>query len=312
MLHFQRPEPLSGNLLEHLLYESIGAHRGGGVFAWATRYGADALVANEIFSEFVGISEFRLTVGTDTVTDTGAVMRLCDLQAKHPYLQVSAFLNPGTALFHPKLSWFEHTSHLSLIVGSGNLTMGGLLGNWEAFTVSHLTGSEAKSALDSIKTFLDDRSADMAPITAASVLERVAGNTGNERSSLKPAVPTANVLTSTNEVLVAEIPKSSTRWSQANFDVENYERFFGAKVGSPQRRIVLRHVDADGLIGDVENRPSVEVQSDNYRFELAAAKGRDYPQTGRPIGVFLRQKSGYFFIRCCYPENRATEKSTGS
>ncbi len=101
-------------------------------------------------------------------------------------------------------------------------------------------------------------------------------------------------------MLVAEIPKAGNRWAQANFDLANYEGFFGAKVGS-QRRISLHHVDASGALGEVESRPSVEVASQNYRFELAAARGRDYPSEGSPIGVFLRLGTGEFLYALLLP-----------
>ncbi|TXI63762.1 phospholipase D family protein [Mycolicibacterium mageritense] len=301
VLHFQLPKAPGGSLLEHLLLESIGARRGGGIFAWATRFGADTLIANEIFGDFISKGEFLLTVGTDTITDQAAARRLAELQSAHPFVKVNAFLNQEKPLFHPKLSWFEHDSHLSLIVGSGNLTIGGLLGNWEAFTVSRLTGSPARAALDSITDFLAACSGGLAPITDDRVLDRVAANAGNERSLLQPTIPDPDVMASTDAVLVAEIPKASDRWAQANFDLENYEKFFGAERGSPQRRIVLRSVHPDGSVGEVENRPSVEVESQNYRFELAAARGKQYPSTGRPIGVFLRQESGFFFYMLLLP-----------
>jgi hypothetical protein len=298
MLYFQQPELSGSNLLEHLLLESIGARQGGGIFAWVTKHGADTLIDNEIFRDLLSGGSFRLAVGTDTVTDANAVARLADLQNQLPQLHVNAFLNPGAALFHPKMCWFEHDSHLSLVVGSGNLTFGGLLGNWEAFTVSHLTRGEAETTLESINSFLVDRSSDLVNLSDPRVLARVSQNKGNER---KPATPTPTVELSTEEVLVAQIPKSSNRWAQANFDVQTYVQFFGAKVGAPQRRIVLRHVDLDGGVGEVENRPSVEVKSDNYRFELAAARGIDYPANGRPIGVFLRQQAGYFLYSLILP-----------
>jgi hypothetical protein len=103
-----------------------------------------------------------------------------------------------------------------------------------------------------------------------------------------------------DEVLVAEIPRSGDRWAQANFDIETYENFFGAKVGS-QRRVMLYHVDEAGDLAPVESRPSVEVASQNYRFELAAASGLPYPAKGRPIGVFARLSTGQFMYMLLFP-----------
>jgi hypothetical protein len=102
------------------------------------------------------------------------------------------------------------------------------------------------------------------------------------------------------DVLIAEIPRASTRWNQANFDLENYEGYFGAKVGTT-RHLFLRHVNPNGELGDTETRPSVAVKSSNWRFELAAAAGLRYPENGRPIAIFLKQASRNFLYRLLMP-----------
>jgi hypothetical protein len=105
------------------------------------------------------------------------------------------------------------------------------------------------------------------------------------------------------DVLIAEIPRGSSRWNQANFDLYNYENFFGAKVGTT-RYMFFRHVNLDGTLDDTETRPSVAVKSSNWRFELAAAAGKKYPATGRPVAVFLRQASRNFLYRLLMPDDR--------
>src|SRR5262249_15541221 len=102
------------------------------------------------------------------------------------------------------------------------------------------------------------------------------------------------------DALVAEIPKASTRWNQANFDKASYEGFFGVPV-STGGRIVLRHVSATGGLGPAEPRPGVAVKSHNYRFELAAASGLAYPARGRPIGVFVRTSAGMILYSLLMP-----------
>jgi hypothetical protein len=102
-------------------------------------------------------------------------------------------------------------------------------------------------------------------------------------------------------VLVAEIPKSGNRWNQANFTQQTYQEFFGAKVGK-QHRILLQQVGPSGEVGELESRPSVEVRSHNYRFELAAASGVPYPSSrNRPVAVFIRQPNGVFLYRLLLP-----------
>ena len=303
MLNFQIAGSSGGYLLEHLLLESIGAVRGGGIFAWANANGVKSLLEDDAFDEFLLAGNFRLFVGTDSITDPPAIDKLGEISTKRPRLEVRAFMSPTSSLFHPKLAWFEHDSHLSLIVGSGNLTMGGLRSNWEAFVVLKLTGSDRKNALAEIEQFLTSVTQHLLPISDPRVLEQAKKNSGNERSlrstSPKPQ-PKTDVVSTVEKVLVAEIPKAGDRWAQANFDLQNYEQFFGAKAGT-QRRISLHHVDASGTLGEVESRPSVEVASQNYRFELAAARGQAYPTGGSPIGVFVRLTTGEFLYSLLLP-----------
>lgn len=303
MLNFQIAGSTSGYLLEHLLLESIGALRGGGIFAWANANGVKSLLEDEAFDEFLVAGNFRLFVGTDSITDPPAIKKLIEISTKRPRLDVRAFMSPTSSLFHPKIAWFEHENHLSLIVGSGNLTMGGLRSNWEAFVLLKLSGEDRANAMAAIEKFLTSVTEHLLPVTDPRVLEQANTNVGNERSlrSTPREVPSkVDAASAVDEVLIAEIPKSGDRWAQANFDLENYEQFFGAKAGT-QRRITLHHVDGGGSIGDVESRPSVEVASQNYRFELAAARGRAYPTGGAPIGVFLRLGTGEFLYSLLFP-----------
>lgn len=106
------------------------------------------------------------------------------------------------------------------------------------------------------------------------------------------------------DVLIAEIPRGSSRWNQANFDLESYEGYFGAKVGTT-RMMFFRHVDAGGILAATEIRPSVAVKSSNWRFELAAAAGLKYPTNGRPIAVFVKQASRNFHYRLLMPGDTA-------
>ena len=56
-------------------------------------------------------------------------------------------------------------------------------------------------------------------------------------------------------------------------------------------------------MGDPEVRPSVDVKSRNYRIELGLASGLDYPENGRPIGLFLRIGLRQFRYRLLMPDD---------
>ncbi|MEK3933023.1 phospholipase D family protein [Bacillus sp. FSL R7-0642] len=105
------------------------------------------------------------------------------------------------------------------------------------------------------------------------------------------------------EVLVAEIPNSGDRWKQANFNRAVFEGFFGGEAGvNEERRILLRHVGTTGTLEELEVRPTVSVRSQNYRVELNAAGGLDYPAgDNRPIGVFIKVATRSFIYLLVMP-----------
>lgn len=111
-------------------------------------------------------------------------------------------------------------------------------------------------------------------------------------------------ITRESDVLIAEIPKSGNRWKQANFNKDTFENYFGATCGeNGAYRILLKAVKADGTMCDTEVRPSVSVASQNYRFELEAANGLDYPKgSQRPIAIFARVSQRDFVYMLLMPE----------
>jgi hypothetical protein len=100
--------------------------------------------------------------------------------------------------------------------------------------------------------------------------------------------------------LVAEITRNAPARTQVDIGKEQYSTFFG---GEPKRkkRIRIQHVGPGDTLGEIELRPLIETQSDNYRFEAGGRGRRDYPADGRPIGVFVRSSDGIFRYRLLWP-----------
>ncbi|MDT8387219.1 MAG: phospholipase D family protein [Thiogranum sp.] len=273
------------------------------------------------FENMLRRGAYHLVVGTDQITNTSTINRLIAYQDAHPSLTVNAFFHDTkNSLFHPKITYFSSESGLgSLVIGSGNLTAGGLRKNREAFAVITLSEQE----LINIEAYWNDwisQSANyLKPLTDPDVLKRVAANTIRAKAwrDISDAVELDVVdvpadSESTEEslewkyqenslVLFAELPRSGDRWNQANFDVNTFENYFGATAGDNSQRILLRNVISQGVLGDIEVRPSVSVASQNYRFELEAAAGLDYPANGRPIGVFIRLSTRMFIYKLFMP-----------
>ena len=213
----------------------------------------------------------------------------------------------GRGIFHPKMAWFRHEAEGSLVVGSGNLTGGGLWNNWEAFSVSILDDAATTTVQEQWTAWRNTNSSRLYKVLDPDVLERAAQNRTSARRKRAAPEPGAKRVADARPgaveampVLIAEIPKSGDRWKQANFHKEDYEDFFGAEVGT-QRRMLFRSLQDDGSLAEVERHPSVEVASQNYRFELGAASGLLYPTDGRPTGVFLRLKPRTFLYSISMP-----------
>lgn len=127
-------------LHETLLNEASRSKSGAGAFAFASKDGIDLLFGDAAFSDFLSSGSFTLIVGLDSITNTAAINELRKLKSVYrPNLVVKAFINslPGST-FHPKFTWFEQEGSAVAIVGSGNLTHGGLRNNREAYSVNEL------------------------------------------------------------------------------------------------------------------------------------------------------------------------------
>jgi hypothetical protein len=316
-LYIQDPSDLQAPFLhERILEVCQDATCGGGVFAFVTREGVDLLIRDKVFRAFATKGKFDLIVGVDDVTNVRALTALQRAADEMPGLAVRVFYHTlSTAIFHPKFCWFKHGSRAFLVAGSGNLTARGLRGNWEAFIVDELLAGPARELETQWVQWLNLHDAQLRPLDDAEVMARAALNIRlprppgvlpppTEEGEETEAGPVELAPTSaiSHKVLIAEIPKGDVRWQQANFDLDSFQNFFGAQPGA-SHRIVLQHVDSSGALGALESRPSVAVKSRNFRFELEAAHGLDYPTTGRPIGVFVQIAPRFFRYRLLMPND---------
>lgn len=320
MLRLQSPGG-ERDLLQAVIEAADGANTGGGFFAFASAAGARLLLRDPVFQDLLGRGTFDLLVGLDAITDPEALAEIASVAEQLPGLRAQAFFHERSTLFHPKLCWFRKGRRLRVLVGSGNLTVGGLRTNWEAFLDSTFDGEGRREVEKVIEHWKETHAGLLLPLDAGRVVERarrnkrdralLGGRSAGRTEALAEAFgdpggePSIEIL----DVLVAEIPKSKGRWKQANFNKDSYETFFGVQAGE-HRRIVLRHVGATGSLGPIESRPGVAVKSHNYRFELAAASGIAYPRISRPIGVFLKTQLGIFLYRLLLPGDASYQRVT--
>lgn len=337
-LHIQDPaNPNSEYLVDTLLDACIGARVGGGAFAFLSAGGIQLLLKDELFASFLGRGRFELLFGVDAITDTAAVNSLTQVQQEHPSLDARAFLpTHSRSIFHPKVAWFDRGNGGFLITGSGNLTAGGLRWNIEAYAVERLD-AEAMARLREqwddyvaltsacqlnledprVLALLERNAARRKAMQDAGIVESTGeedefvrtSSSSVEESHLDTHItqldqPADEVpeITSETPILVAEIPRASNRWGQANFDQATFFDFFGAS-DRVQRRAYFFHLREHGTLGFQEVRPAVTVRSHNYRFELDAAAGLAYPDDGRPLGVFAKVGARTFIYMLLMPSS---------
>ena len=325
MLKIQDSNSPESNLLHECLLSAFKeAGEGAGAYAFATSDGVDLLLKDSVFEEYISNNNYRLIIGIDAITNSGAINKLLDFQKKYKdNLKISVFINPDyNSTFHPKFSWFRNNSGGLLIIGSGNLTVGGLRNNKEAFATIALTKKAFGETKKTWNNWLNENEKNLKELSDEIVSKKAAQNKTvrvNTRKETKEKPKEIIILDKVEEgdaedcwyisesskVLLAEIPKNGTRISQVNFNKKSFEEFFKATAGvNNNYRILLKNYNKNSIFSDVEIRQSVSVISSNFRFELKAISGISYPKKGMPIGVFVETGIRTFIYTIFMPEEK--------
>ena len=314
----------TATLHESLLYISSSSNTGVGAFAYASKLGIELLLKDELFGSFLDRDGFTLIVGFESVTNEVALDELRALSNSHgPNLRILGYYSsrPG-CIFHPKMAWFhEDGGGATVVVGSGNLTYGGLRGNLESFVIQELSEEEYQSLglkwadwLQRNASYLFELDSDVIQSAAKNNSKQIYRSTKMRAGSKDTQDPDVSSWRFAHDcvMLVAEIPRAGSRWSQANFDKDSFTNYFGFTVETSSQRALLRCVRTEEtlsgagyetVLGEVEVRPNVAVVSHNWRIELSAAKGLPYPEDGKPTAVFARVGTRAFLYELLMPSN---------
>ena len=285
--HLQDPaSPDTVYLLEAIIDASRDAGSISGIFAFASRQGVDSLIGDPEIQEFLNGSEMTLLVGIDAVTTRGTLVRLMEHEQRLEHLNVQVFRSPTSALFHPKVVLFDYPDgRRTLVVGSGNLTPGGLRQNIEAFSVMRAAPDEPFD-ITSWDRFMNEHANDMRAIDDDALHRAEQNEVWRRRRprdvepDFEPPVRTAD------RFLVAQVPRAGDRWHQIHFNREVIEDFFRVQHGTAQR-VFLVECRQDGTFAEQEIRPCVYSDANrNLRIEIASHRGEIYPDAGSPIAVF--------------------------
>jgi hypothetical protein len=305
-LHVQ--DPSASSAATYLFEEIVAAARKSAgaraMFAFASKYAVDALLEDP---EVVGLlrrGTFEMVVGIDAVTTRAALQRLLDASRAFKSFHPKVFWNESGRLFHPKLCYFADDRSATLIVGSGNLTSGGLQSNFEAFSRLEMTRREGERVVQPWDDWLQTHAASLRLIDEE-VLSRADRNSlrDDPEAELEDGKQQRSSESGGSSVLIAEVPRSGDRWNQVNFDMDTIHKFFKVQPGSSQR-VFLQQCLPGNKNGGEEVRPCVDSgRSQNYRIEIAAGRGIAYPSRGRPILVFLQTARRMFRYQLVLPHD---------
>lgn len=301
-------------LFEAILEASQGASAWQGIFSFASRAGVDSLIGDPKIQQFLRKSKISLLVGLDAVTTRQTLERLREFERVHQHLCVRVFWNPAGTLFHPKIARFEYPDgEQSIIVGSGNLTLGGLQKNFEAFSVIRASANELLD-LSSWHYFERDHASQLRAIDEE-VLERAEQNrVSAPRQHGGPLRPGAQALAGaghhaesvavvgrTDRFLIAQVPRAGDRWRQIHFNGEVIQQFFRVQHNSSQR-VYLMECGQDGSFGDQEVRPCVYSDANmNHKIEVASRRGEPYPEQDSPIALYRELQVRSFAYMLLFP-----------
>ncbi len=115
-------------------------------------------------------------VGVELGITSSEVLEYLDyLKSKFPDKVRIRIFTAGSEkdIFHPKIYWLGNKSGYSIIIGSSNLTDGGLLRNFEASTLLelNLTNSEDKLVINDLESLWRKFSTPAPPLTEANLIE---------------------------------------------------------------------------------------------------------------------------------------------
>ena len=290
-------------LYEAIIGATVNAATWRGVYAFASRDGVNHLIEDPIVKQFMRDGgKIDLLVGLDAVTNRSTLERLQELEQGNEFFRPRVFWNEDSALFHPKISYFSYAGgQQTLIVGSGNLTPGGLMTNFECYTVITADHSEEidVSALDEfwerhtdkIKS-IDDKALERA---ASNLIRSVSGAQRAHGTVTRKAHPQKVVesVAAFDRILIAQVPKAGGRWAQVHFNTDVVQKYFHISNYKTQR-IYLTQIAKNGTRTRVEVRPCVYSQiNKNHKIEIGAAKGKEYPNSP-PVLVFRKRQLRVF------------------
>ena len=284
-----------------------------GIFAFVSRHGITSLLEDPDVIKYLKRGNTELIVGIDAITDQHALGKLREMENIYDKFQVLVFQKKMQGIFHPKVAYFirEDKTHV-IIVGSGNLTPGGLKNNIEAYSI-FISGPGEPVDLTDLERFIDFHSASLREIDDEIIEIAKKNRIVKERVKVIEEIEPEKKINDIGEaeiippddkskILIAEVPKAGDRWHQIHFNVEVNVQFFKTKPNSSERVYLFEKVSPMQM-GPEEVRPIVFSETNkNIKIEFAAKRRASYPLLGRPILVVREIGTRIFHYMLLLPE----------
>ena len=287
----QNPHYLIEAIIEQLRFSQTLLWKS--LFAFATRPGIECLLGDPDVKSFLRRGNTELVIGIDAITDHNALEKLRKMEVEYEKFNVRVFCKQMQGIFHPKIAYFVRDDGKQvMIIGSGNLTSGGLKSNIEAYSVIICEPHE-KIDFEDMRRFFEIHSDSLREIDAEildlarqnrilrrkrKIIEEVEPEEPYEEKEEIEIVPTKE----NSRILIAEVPRAGTRWHQVHFNLDVNKQFFRVQPNSSERAYLFEKISST-QIGPEEVRPVVFSRSNrNIRIEFASRRHEPYPSKGRP------------------------------
>ncbi len=256
----------------------------------------------------------NITIGVDAITTDDALRALRDLTEIFPdQANLVVYESQDNTLFHVKLYIFERADGSGVaIVGSNNLTRGGLVTNTEYAARHDASAAELERYISDFGNIAASASADV----TEELLSRIAARRSAGIAAIRTAASQAHMTAESDgetqsRVLVQVVPRSGDRPSQVGIAKDAMIEFFGLAPGI-ERTIQLQNVPVMGSPGPYEDRRLVRSEVNlNSRIEVGALSGRQYPSTGRPIAIFQEVGTSLYRYMVLMPGDEGHEELWG-
>ncbi|MFW6026514.1 MAG: hypothetical protein ACOCRX_09240 [Candidatus Woesearchaeota archaeon] len=273
-------------------------------------------------------TRFNLLVGIDNITTADALSRLKEFDDLDiPNYNISGFSSHGKGIFHPKIFVFRKKDDTgTVIVGSNNLTQGGLFSNIEvSVKLENLTNEELIEWENLIKDTYEYLNENIFEITE-DLINKIKETRKQQRKSKRKTVSkTSQKISSVdllekedveieqkNTVLIRQVPRAGNRSKQVHFTIDIVENYFNI---SEETSISLQQVQPNKKPEPVETRPLVLSDVNrNAKIEINGAEilNDNYPEDGsRPILVFEKIDESFFRYMLLLKENDGFEELEG-